>query len=382
MQISRLLNILVILSLGFTVSCIEKFSPDIDDYEGQLVVDGVITNLDEPYQIKLSNTSPVDDPEYRPLEGAEVIVEDSEHNTYTFGEIAPGTYQNADFTGEVGVSYRLLITTPNGKQYETAYLEMPSSNPIDTVYPVIETRATEDPEYDEIGYQFYLSTHDPQGQQWRYLWKLTETYEYNADYSLDYTYSGGFTEYPSPLEFYTCWRTNKVEELFLFDATTIQTGNLENIPLVYVNTETRKLSVRYSLLIDQYVITEDAYVFFKAVNEMNSGDDLLYTTQPYQIQGNVECVSNPDEKVLGLFWVAGKTNQRIFVDPPIDISFYYEICTINTQGVPYIGNYNPLDWPIYLTTTDNGEMGIVGQACVDCRLRGGTLEMPDFWENH
>jgi len=360
-------------------SCIEKFDPDIDDYDDQLVVHGLITNLDEPYIIRLSKTSPLDEPEFRPFTGATVYVEDDEGNNYAFPEVEPGIYQTNSFTGEVGTSYRLDIVTAAGDVYQSDYQELLNSSDIDSVYTVTETRPTEDPYYDEVGLQFYVSTQMISSNQLYYMWQLEETYEFNSDYPIEYTYSGRFTPYPYPLEFFTCWATNQIEDVFLFDASDLSSNELQKVPLQYVNTETRKLSIRYSLMTNQFVINEDTYEFFKSVQEMNSGGDLLYSIQPYQITGNIECLSNPDEKVLGLFWVAGKSSKRIFIDRPENMLFYYEICPVNTQGVPFISNYSPSDWPLYLTYNNVGVLGIVGRSCVDCTQRGGFLAKPDFW---
>ncbi len=380
MRTKRLFYIFILLAIWLTASaCIEKFSPDIEDFNNQLVVDGLITDQEGPCQVKLSKTSPVEDPEYRPYENASVSVEDSDGNMFSFIETSPGLYQNNDLTGEWGVSYKLHITTPDGKKYESSFQEMPKSLPLDTVYAEIETQSTENPDYDEVGYQFYLSTHDPENEEMYFLWSLEETYEYNADHSLEFIFNGSFEPYPNPTEFSTCWKTNRLQEFFLFDATILNSVNLQNIPLNYVNTETKKLSVRYSLLVNQYVIPKETYDFYQSVQEMNSNNDLFYGTQPYPISGNIECIDDPDEKVLGMFWVAGKSSKRIFVTRPPDVYFYYEVCPVNTQGVPFIGNYHPSDWPIYLTLNDQGERGIVGLGCVDCREHGGSLKPPDFW---
>ncbi len=37
-------------------------------------------------------------------------------------------------------------------------------------------------------------------------------------------------------------------------------------------------------------------------------------------------------------------------------------------------------YPIYLYMSDIGVYDYVDQECFDCRLRGGTVERPDFWE--
>lgn len=377
MQINLVHIVIFLILLGLNISCIEKYSPKIEDFENQLVVDGLITNLNEPYIVRLSKTSPLDKPGIVPFEGAIVEVEDNNQDLFQFNEKSPGIYQNNTFTGQIGNSYQLHIITPDGKEYRSNFQELASAVPIDTVYAEIEQKPTIDPDYDEVGYQFYVATHDSTNTQTYYLWQLEEDYEYHADYPLSFIYQNGMMErYPSPMEFKKCWSNKKIEDVFLFDASVLNSVDLEKFPLSFVNTETKKLSVRYSLLTNQYAINSATYDFFKSVQEMNSCGDLFNSTQPYQIQGNIECISDPDEKVMGLFWAAGKASKRIYVNRPYGVPFYYERCSPNPEGLP---GYPMYGVTLYITRGDNGELGVVNRECVDCRANGGSTVKPDFW---
>ena len=135
--------------------------------------------------------------------------------------------------------------------------------------------------------------------------------------------------------------------------------------------------------IKQMTISENAYTFWNSVKEQNSDLDNLYARQPYQIIGNVTNDLAPDEPVLGYFLVAGVSQKRIFVDKPLQANyFHYDICELmesDFANVADIYHSSPNEWPIFLTTGNEGGIALPNQDCMDCRLSGGTIEKPYFW---
>jgi len=152
--------------------------------------------------------------------------------------------------------------------------------------------------------------------------------------------------------------------------------------LHYVNTETRELSIRYSLLVKQYSLDKDAYLFWQTIKEQNS-EQGLYSKQPHQIRGNVKNLVNEEEPVLGYFLVCGISEKRIFVDPPpFPVLMRYFTCTLDQADFEAYGQMymsDPVTWPIFAIETPGGFRAVPNQSCVDCRRRGGTIIKPDFW---
>ena len=63
------------------------------------------------------------------------------------------------------------------------------------------------------------------------------------------------------------------------------------------------------------------------------------------------------------------------------MTFYYDICEPDTENVGYFLNGSSELWPVYLTNIPNAGLAIAAQdVCFDCRLEGGSLTPPDFWE--
>ncbi len=376
---AKLFRYLIFLfPLFVSISCIEEYWPEITRYHNLLVVDGIITNSPGPYTIKLSYSSPVNDPEFTPASNAEVQVVDNKGNIYAFRETQAGIYLSENFTAEAGEKYKLEINFPGGKAYATRFYELHPSPPIDSITTEIATKATTDPNYDKIGYQFYVSTHDPENKQLYYLWRLSETYEYHASLIAEYYFAGAIFKNLHPFENYFCWKTQDIDEYFVYDASHLKQLNLTQIPLHYVSTESKRLSVKYSPLVKQYAINKEAYIFYSNIKEQQTKDGNLYSKQPFYVKGNVKCISNPDEKVLGFFLVAGEFKKRSFYSRPA-VPFYYPVCEADPERMKFIYQTPKEAWPVYIAITNDGVLGAAASACFDCRTFGGTITKPDFW---
>jgi len=130
-------------------------------------------------------------------------------------------------------------------------------------------------------------------------------------------------------------------------------------------------------------LSSEAYNYWNALSKQSENQESLYTTQPYQIQGNVQNIHNPDEPVLGYFLVAGVSEQRIFVGRP-PLVFHYSVCVLDESDYEAMGTLkytNEKSWPLYVTMGLSYALALPNQKCIDCRLNGGTIVKPDFWED-
>ena len=140
-----------------------------------------------------------------------------------------------------------------------------------------------------------------------------------------------------------------------------------------------ELSMRYSLNVRQYKISQSAMTFWENIDQLINQTGSLYQTQPYQVQGNIRCNSDSSYYVAGIFEIAGVSTLRVFVDKPVEFPVVPVRCLLMTVGVdiPWYmlpaGSYVTEDIASksFLTATPS---------CYDCRLRDGTLEKPPFWK--
>lgn len=366
-------------------SCKEKYWPELDKYEDILVVDGMITNEPGPYTIKLSLSAPLDSAVIFPFPNCQLVISDNIGNTENLTETEPGVYMTSPdgIQGIVGRKYKLQIVTPEGNNYESALEELRAPIGIDSVYGVIEYRQDEKFAYDLAGYQFYLDTEMAEQDTNYFLWRAEATFHYQSDFTIRWYYDGTLNWFHGPDSLYNCWKSYKIARIFTGSTQSLNIPKIDKYALHYVNTETRQLSIKYSLFVRQFTISETAYEFWNGIEEQNSEQGSLYATQPFQISGNVYNVENTAEPVIGYFMVAGIAEKRIFMErPPNNIPFHYKVCELDNGDFHSYGQLSmadPVFYPIYAIETPGGRRAVPSQECVDCQLKGGTIAKPDFW---
>lgn len=388
-------NVLLLLALLILSSCVEEFWPEINQNDEKiLVVDGMITNQTGPYLVKLSTTASIDSSIFVPVSGFELIIRDDQGNYDRLTEISPGSYFTSEngIQGIVGHNYKLEIHDPNGLYYETRFETLLPPTGIKRLYGDIETKETAEGNHNKAGYQFYVDTDESVLDSTYLLWKLEHTYEYHSDFSADYILEAGKWElrmlHINEAAFYkTCWMTEKIPEIFTYSTNNLTSASINQFPLNYVSTDTRELSVRYSLLAKQYTIGVNAYKFWNNVQYLNANQGSLYTRQPNQIRGNIYNPDKPDELVLGYFMAASVSEKRIFVNRlPDPYEYFYDVCSLVEVDTKRAGevltnvymyqSQLPLLFYYY-----GGKFGVTlpAQTCIDCRLKGGVNVKPEFW---
>ncbi|MCP4178358.1 MAG: DUF4249 domain-containing protein, partial [bacterium] len=334
------------------------------------------TNEQGPYIVKLSSSTSVTNPEKTNISGAVITIFDNEGNSEILLENSPGEYKTAEngIQGIVGRSYKVRIEMLEGITYESNFQELLMPENIDSIFVKKEYHLNKETGNEETGYQFYVKS---QITVPGLLWQLIETYEYNSDYQILYTYlNGALEEFPNSDSLYTCWQTKKVNQIYSYKNQNSK-AEITEYPLHYLSAETKKLQIRYSLLLKEYSIGLDEVNYWSAIQEMNSQGGLLLTQQPYQIAGNVKNIIKEDDFVLGYFSVASVSNKRIFVEP-IRAEYYISNCYVDSY---LLGNLLAFNLPgeHYVTEDEITGKGVISEYCTDCTQKGGVLKKPDFW---
>ena len=374
--------ITVLLLFLSATSCVEKYWPVVDKYEHVLVVDGMLTNGIVPIYIELSYSSPINDLEIIPACDGELYITDENQIEIPIIESEPGTYiaMDSSFRGQIGSSYQLHINMPNGKKYLSDVCRLTTSSPIDSVYGLKEIHKEENTNETLYGIQYYIDNHSPNiNDTCYYLWRLTQTFKYEAPLTLDYTWEGEYIPYSNPDSLRTCWYTGQISDNVVFLTKNYGNSEIKKFPLVYVSTVSKALSIRYSLLIRKLSISEDAFDFYITLEQQNIEQGNLYSEQPIQVRGNVSNIADIEEPVLGYFMVAGVSEKRIYTDRP-SLPFFYYICYPDFEEMRWIRFIPQSRWPIYLTQTEFGLAMGTRSMCFDCREEGGSLTPPDFWK--
>jgi len=368
--------IILLLTISFT-GCITQFVPETDEDKDILVVEGMITDQPETYTVKLSKSMPLGKKAaLKPLKGCSVSVSDDKGNYYQFRESSTaGTYlsDKSVFSGVAGRKYTLHIftenATPSHYSYQSLPMELISTPPIDSLYyEKVVIKEKDENSGPKEGCQIYLNTHDESDKCKYYRWDYTETWEFRLPYMVTN---------------HICWITNNSTVIKIKNTSVLSENVIRKYPLNFISSETDRLSQKYSLLVNQYSLNEDEFNYWEKLQNVSQDVGGLYDVIPASIPGNIFCVEDPAERVLGYFSVSGKSSERIFIKETFrGLINLYRQCPVDTiYGNKPIPNLNSSVWvivdepysmPPYKIITDK-------KYCADCTTRGVTIK-PDFWD--
>ncbi len=401
-------NFILIIALVLIMpSCIKEYWPDLKGAsDNLLVVDGKITNEPGPYTVKLSRSSPIQNPGFIPVENATVTIIDAVGVQEVLHESSNGIYQTTvnGIHGIIGHKYKLIITTQQNETYESDFEELLAPVGVASIDYKEETQIVDNgSDIGQKGYQFYLTTDMAPDKKNYYYWELEETFEYHSAYQILFYFNGifvppdeahplGLQRTLNPDTLFACWKTGNLKERFTYSTQYLSVPLVEDLPLHFVPFSDERVQKKYCVLAKQYTVSEGVYTFLKALEEQNSNQNGLITTQPYQVRGNVRNTNDPEEPVLGYFVAAAEADgPRVFVSAPqyYNLTCGFDTVTYNIKR--YISQANPGTWPLYFTyvyfpNPDNpmGEaieaLALVYQDCLDCTLKGGVAIRPYFWQ--
>jgi hypothetical protein len=383
----------MLIGIFLAGGCIDPYTPKISETVDLMVINGRITDREGFHFVEVSRTSTIYSEEgSNPVSGCTVEVEDERGKSYAYWEIDSGIYRRwMEHTDLIyGNSYKLSVVTPEGKTYESAFEELIRCPPIEDISWDIQVTHTSDPAVSYPGVQFYITTDASGDHAKNYLWELEETWRYHSTYLIMWIWDvdGSFkqiSEEPSD-SLQTCYRTLSIPEIYTYSTRNISEGYIRRFPINVVSNQTDRLSSRYSLLVRQYSLTDRAYDFWNALEGQAKQSGELYETQPVMIRGNIVSRENPEETVLGLFFASAVTEKRIFIKP--DLVTKKDYCTLWTRFPYYFLLWDFLwgrfptgpPYPIFLYGS-SPYLDYADQECFDCRLKGGSLIPPWFWED-
>ena len=383
MTIRKIGYVICILVLFGT--CVYKFEPPSEGYENLLVVEALLTNGDDPFEVKLSRSIPIDEHNFIPEENAQISITDNTGSIYDLYQESPGRYLSyPGFKGETGKEYQLQIQTADGEQYISESVLLRETPPIDSVYYRYEERVIADSEDNIPGLQIYVTTHDADNDTWYYRWDYKETWEFRTKYNSTKIWEDGMLKEREE-QIYLCWRNHESSSVLLGTSKNLNEDIIFELPLVYISNATDRLISKYSILVKQYSLSEESYNYWKDLEKINENLGTLFDPQPYVLKGNIHNINDDNDIVLGFFDASSVQEERIFITrgefPYFAVPNYYAACLDTVvgyglipemilQGFMLVGEVPPPPPGRYLLSF---------KQCIDCRLSGTNVK-PDFWE--
>jgi hypothetical protein len=383
----RNIKILTVLSLLLLLGqCKQTYiSPYKSPATGYLVVEGYIAA--GPTQFTLSRVIALPGDSSIPTErNAKVQVEGSDNSIYPLTEKGNGVYAADTLPLNATAKYRLRIQTGNGEAYLSDFTSFRITPAIDS----ISWQQLSD------GVHIYANTHDPANATRYYQWQFDETWQYHmAEFSY-YKFQPSNSVYPrdtvilrADSEYvYNCWSNAISTPLLLGTSSKLAQDVIFRAPLQVIYNGTQRLDELYSILVRQYALTQDAYNYLSLMKANTESLGSIFDAQPSELKGNIHCISNPGQPVIGYVSAGTVDQRRLFIGRYQLSAWTYNVACegidtfvrIGKQDTFFkFGSFTPLDVMMFAgrpagwTANQN--------SCIDCRTLGGNTKRPSFWPN-
>jgi hypothetical protein len=369
-----------LISCCWFCQCVQNYvSPYKSPPTGYLVVEGYLS-ANTPTQYTLTRTIGLPGDSAIPVvTGASVQVEGSDSSVYALPGQGNGIYGNTTLPINPAIQYRLRIHTANGESYLSDFVPVKPSPPIDSVNWVYS-------QYN--GVNIYVNTHDPNNATRYYRWTFDQTWQYIMPMqTYEYYNPDSNAVYPRQpnQQVNRCWRNYESTALLLGNTTKLSQDIVYAYPLVNIPNNSEQLSSLYSIQVTQYALTDSAYNFLSQLQVNTESLGSIFDAQPTALMGNIHCLNNPAEQVIGFISAGTVQQQRIFIaENQLPYWEYLVTCgalNITVPNIPdslefyfHYGVYTPIG-------PDFGNYTANLTACLDCTSLGGSNQKPSFWPN-
>ena len=408
------LGLKLIIALAFVFifnTCIDPYNPNLSGYTSLLVVDGLITDANTSYTVRLSRTFQDQNSTPPPVSDATVFITDDAGNNCNLINEGSGVYKtdSTQFSGVPGRTYVLHIKTSDGSEYESDACLMNPVPDIDSIYFAKDQQLVNNGTLSQDGISIYLDSKEGDNNQY-YRWVYEETWKFKVPSPKKFNYiktddpdNPIFMPITDVKEF--CWKNGQSDEILIRSVSEGQSKKISKQPVIFIATgESDRLLLQYSILVKQYSVSKNEFDFWNNLKQINEIGGDIFAKQPYTVLSNIKNINNPKERVLGYFQVSAVSQQRKYIlyrDVALmGLPFYSYPCNTLKLDLSYLPpgclNCPPPTWddlywhlsialdytftePIYYNVAD-GLLYLVftRPECANCELTG-TSKKPDFW---
>ncbi len=337
------IRIIFVLTGILTNSCIDQLDVNIDREESIIVVEGFITTQPGPHVIRISKSAKYGSAftagVITGVTNAKVFIRDQKGKV-TFLNEGSGEYLDAQFntivtsfgdyttpTGfraVVGNSYTLHIIVSSKTYYSTPQL-VTKAPEIDSLILEYKELLSFDPiEFASgdfvSGVEVYSQWQDPEDETNYYMWESSGTYKIYA-HPWDHVLLNPFIgeDIPDPLDCCAiCWIHEPTSDKSIrFMKDNNSNGNLVTNLVAFIEDDGGRYMDKYYITVQQLSISEEAYLFFKLLDNQLSINGDIFDPPPATIRGNMISLENPNETVIGYFLAADVSVKSIFISKEI-----------------------------------------------------------------
>lgn len=357
-----------------------------------LVVDGVINFSNDSTVIKVSHTVTLNSKTtFNPALGAQVTIEGEQGGSVLLYDYAnSGHYFNYDLSSYISAAQRVRLRIVDGsKTYLSDYVAVTKTPPIDSIGYNIQNSTL----------NMYVNAQDPTNSAKYYRWDYEETWSFHAKYVssfvLDTTTNSIVPRGPYQQVYY-CYGNDVSPHIILNSTEHLAKNVLYQSPITAIPLSSEKIESKYSVLLHQYAVTQDAFRFYQTLAKNTEQLGSIFAVQPSELTGNIHCTTNPNEPVLGYVTATNVQAKRVYILqkdlPDVQPDYPYDCVEESALYSDKLGTNQvqnslinpPIDYIPTSAIYASGAPVIIGFkystiVCTDCTIRGKTYP-PSWWQ--
>ena len=310
-------------------ACQEVFEPDVEDTPPFLVVEGRISTVPGSHLIRLTYSKTFNETPYaNPVSSATVEVYDDAGNVFTYHQFGQGGYYKTNtaeqIRAEIGHTYTLRITTPNGDVYESSPQTIVEVAPIESITATYTSNIIlvddgyggySEIEQDGFDVNVNVTGIHENDNYYIYDWNLIGQFRVMGTYPMDsgqpiqnifydyQTLSANLEKIIATVNAnqYVDKKVKDKKLLFLSrnEFTTLST------PCVPDTFEVDPVSFDGVIMrIFQHSLSKDAFDFWYDVQKQLESSGQIFDPVASQIKGNIKCVSDSTKMAFGVFYAS------------------------------------------------------------------------------
>ncbi len=298
----RYIYLLFALSLA---SCIDPINLRQDVEVKVLVVEGGITTEFGPHAIELTRSAQYGDVFVGTIKnevGAKLFIRDDIGNTIRLFDDGKGVYTTpAEFRGEVGREYTLIIVTKDGTEYQSypeSISKVPEIDNVEVEYVDVPIAKEDFGSTFISGVDVYVAYKDSPEMGNYYKWETSGVYSLVTHPEL---FTPAQSQVPVPKECCELCYTSEVNASISISSDRFYNGNNNSNNILFIEDDGVRFSEKYIIQIEQLSISKEAYEFYDLLNNQLSIKGDIFDPPPATIRGNIIGITNPDEDVVGYF---------------------------------------------------------------------------------
>lgn len=377
------INSAIVALILLIVSCITPFDPEgVSSIDNMIVIEGDIIQNDTT-KVIISRSLALNDPNrINYISRATVWVESETGVRYSATEVRRGVqiqYHIKTMGINPNVRYKLCVLV-NSKKYESDFIPVLKTPPIDSIGYTTDR--------EKMSVTFYVNAYDPENKTRYYKWSFKEDWEFHSQYLSLFEYNPvtkKVNEIPMDMNRYYCWGKGVSSSILIASTTHLTEDRVIEKPLVSMGSSDKRVSYLYSMELTQMAISKEAYIYWENIRKNSNDIGGIFSPQPSEMAGNIKCVSNPSEVVIGYISAAVVSKRRNYaygVDMDIYIPpKYCETVTVGPDNPANIDDLYLTGFDVVSYFEDTNESFWVTKRCVDCRVYG-TKNKPSFWPNN